>query len=77
MVDREKIARLASALDHPDEVLALAARRLESFLFQVTVLDPLPVLAVAVIVLFLAWRAAAGPARVAARQDPMQALRSD
>jgi hypothetical protein len=58
-------------------VAALAAQRLESFLFQVTVLDPLPVLAVAATVVFLAWRAAAGPARVAARQDPMQALRSD
>ncbi|MBC7897659.1 MAG: ABC transporter permease, partial [Cytophagaceae bacterium] len=58
-------------------VLLVASPRLEGFLFQVTVLDPLAIVGVASTVIALAWRAALGPARVAARQDPMEALRSD
>ncbi len=58
-------------------ILAIASPQLEVFLFQVTLLDPLAMAIIATMVLLLAWRAALGPARVAARQDPMQALRSD
>jgi predicted permease len=76
-VTRQALVTVLGGLASGAVVLALAARRLETFLFQVTVLDPLPLLAISITVLFLAWRASAGPARVAARQDPMEALRSD
>ncbi len=54
-----------------------ATRLLQSFLFGVAPLDPRAFAAAAVVLLLLAAAAAFGPARRAARLDPLQALREN
>lgn len=56
---------------------AMAARLLRSFLFQVSVLDPVTFCAVPVMIAALALVAAWIPARRAASVDPVEALRSE
>ena len=59
-------------------LLALAGSRLlRGLLFGVTALDPLTYVAVAFFLLGVALAACYGPARHAARSDPMIALRAD
>jgi ABC-type antimicrobial peptide transport system permease subunit len=56
-------------------VAAMTARLLRSFLFEVSVLDPVTFCAVPLLMAMLALAAAWIPARRAASVDPMEALR--
>jgi ABC-type lipoprotein release transport system permease subunit len=52
-------------------------RLLEALLFEVSARDPGTFVAAVVVLLFVAWAATYGPARRAARVDPMAALRTE
>jgi ABC-type lipoprotein release transport system permease subunit len=55
----------------------VATRWLRAQLFQIAPGDPRPIAAAAVLLVFIALIAAAGPARRAARTDPMNTLRAE
>ena len=76
-VTRQALQTVSGGLVAGVLVLVIASPRLEVFLFQVSLLDPVAIAVIATMVLLLTWRAALGPARAAAGQDPMQALRND
>jgi ABC-type antimicrobial peptide transport system permease subunit len=58
-------------------VAALLMRFLRSFLFEISVLDPVTFIAVPAVMLLLALVAAWVPARTAAGVDPMETLRRE
>jgi ABC-type antimicrobial peptide transport system permease subunit len=76
-VTRHALLTVAVGLLSGVILLIVAAPRVQPVLFRVSLIDPLALAGVVLAVGALAWWAAAGPARQAAREDPMNALRGD